>query len=201
MNRQANPILVYVVEDDEAVQKSICALLGAHGHATMPFQSAEDFLASYEPGRKSCLVLDLRLPGMSGTHLQKRLAELGAALPTIIVTAHGDIPLAVEAMRAGAIDFIEKPAQPDQLLEAIRVAADLIEGRARAEVPKKIVTDRLGRLTERERQVLGHLLQGKLSKEIAAELGISQRTVEVHRARVREKMQARGIADLIRMLS
>jgi len=192
--------VIYVVEDDDAVLRSLCALLGAHGYETVPCKSAEEFLQVYEPKRKSCMVLDLRLAGMSGMQLQAKLAEMHIDLPIIVVTAHGDIPLAVRSIRAGAIDFIEKPAESGRLLEAIRSAGHVLQNRPPPEVPKKIVADRLSRLTEREQEVLRHLLDGRLNKEIAAELGISQRTIEVHRSRIREKMQARGIADLIRMV-
>lgn len=200
MKKFSDQFSVYVVEDDESVSKSLCALLNAHGHKTFPYSSAESFLKGFDPRRKACLVLDLRLPGMSGTQLQSHLIEIGVGLPIIIVTGHGDVPNAVKAMRAGAIDFIEKPAQEDRLLDAVGAAGDILFNRQPPDLPKKIVADRLSKLTEREREVMRHLLVGKLNKEIAAELGVSQRTIEVHRSRIREKMHARGIADLIRMV-
>ncbi len=200
LTETTEPFLIHVVEDDPAVLKSLCALLESHGYETVPSRSAEEFLKLFDPTQKAALVLDLRLPGMSGMQLQKHLGELGISVPIIVVTAHGDVPVAVKAMRAGAIDFIEKPAQAAQLLEAVRWAGGLLSGQAAPDVPRKIIADRLSKLTEREHEVLKHLLQGRLNKEIAAELDISQRTVEVHRARIRDKMQARGIADLIRML-
>ncbi|WP_299849890.1 response regulator [uncultured Roseovarius sp.] len=191
---------VYVVEDDNGVLKSLCALLNAHGYETIACRSAEEFLNLYEPNRKACMVLDLRLPKMNGLQLQAHLADIRVNIPIVVVTAHGDVPIAVQAMRAGAIDFIEKPARIDRLLEAVRLAGGMLFNRLPPEIPKKIVADRLSKLTEREREVLQHLLQGKLNKEIADALDVSQRTVEVHRSRIREKMQARGIADLIRMV-
>jgi two-component system response regulator FixJ len=200
MSRASERFSVYIVEDDASVLDSICALLNAHGYETVPCTSAEEFLERYAPEKKACIMLDLRLPGMSGMQLQRHLGDIGVSLPIIVVTAHGDVPLAVQAMRAGAVDFIEKPAQAGQLLEALRIAGDLLYNRAAPHVPKAVVADRLTKLTEREREVLQHILQGKLSKEIAGELGVSQRTIEVHRSRIREKMQARGIADLVRML-
>lgn len=200
MNRSDTRFSVYIVEDDERVLESFCALLNAHGYETVPCKSAEEFLTEYNPDKKSCMLLDLRLPGMSGIQLQTHLADTGIDVPVVVITAHGDIPLAVHAMRTGAIDFIEKPAQAARILEAVESAGCMIHDLARPEVPRKIVADRLSRLTDREEEVLHHLLQGKLNKEIAAELGISRRTIEVHRSRIREKMQARGIADLIRML-
>jgi RNA polymerase sigma factor (sigma-70 family) len=200
VNELAEDFAVYIVEDDGPVLKSLSALLHAYGYATVPCHSAEEFLEAYDPKRKACMVLDLRLPGMSGMVLQKHLSEMGVDIPIVVVTAHGDIPLAVKAMRAGAIDFIEKPAEADQLLDAIRAAGRILHNQAPQEVPRKIIADRLSKLTDREREVLELILRGQLNKEIAEVLGISRRTVEVHRSRIREKMQARGVADLIRML-
>lgn len=201
MNMPNEKFWVYVIDDDAAVLKSLCALLHAHGHVTIPCASAENFLRVFDPGLKACLLLDVRLPGMSGVQLQAHLAEMGVSLPTIILTAHGDVPVAVRAMRAGAIDFIEKPAGSEDILAAIKLAEGTLFNRQPTMVPKKIVADRMAKLTDRERSVMHHLLLGKLNKEIANELGVSQRTVEGHRSRIREKMQARGIADLIRMLA
>ena len=191
---------VYLVEDDDAVLHSLAALLGSHGFETILCSTAEQFLEEFDPTRKACLVLDLRLPGMSGLELQQKLIEMRVSLPVVVVTAHGDVPIAVRAMRAGAVDFIEKPARAEQLLDAVKIAGGVLFDHPPADVPKKLVMDRLASLTSREREVLDHLLQGKLNKEIASELSLSQRTVEVHRSRIREKMQARGIADLIRMM-
>ncbi len=200
MDRPDEQFSIYVVEDDAAVLKSLCALLNAHGHTTIACNSAEYFLKVFEPDKKACMVLDLRLPGMSGMELQAHLNDIRATIPIVIVTAHGDISVAVQAMRSGAVDFIEKPAQEHQLLEAVELAGGILFDRLPPDVPKKIVADRLSKLTDREREVLNHLLQGKLNKEIAVALGVSQRTIEVHRSRIREKMHARGIADLIRMI-
>lgn len=193
-------IFCYVVEDDGPVLRSLCALLEAHGYRSVPCTSAEEFLERLDPARKTCLLLDLRLPGMSGMQLQAHLARMNLEIALIVVTAHGDIPLAVQSMRSGAIDFIEKPADAERLLEAVRMATGVLHNHAPAGLPRRIVADRLARLTEREEEVLGLLLKGKLNKEIAEDLGISRRTIEVHRSRIREKMQVRGIADLIRML-
>ena len=200
MMKSAEVFSVYVVEDEPSVRKSLCALLESHGHQTIACETAEHFLEVYDPGLRACLVLDLRLPGLSGIELQARLVEMGSKLPIIIVSAHGDVPVAIEAMRAGALDFIEKPAQIEQLMEAVEMAGALLFDRRPFSVPKKIVAERLSKLTDREHEVLQYLLEGNLNKEIAAKLGLSLRTVEVHRSRIREKMQARGIADLIRML-
>lgn len=191
---------VYVVEDDKAVQKSLCALLNAHGFETIPCDSAESFLEIYDSSLNSCMILDLRLPKMNGKQLQSHLIEMDERLPIIVLTAHGDVPIAVQAMRDGAIDFLEKPARIQQLLESLHMAEGVLFNRLPNTIPKSIVAARIKKLTEREHEVLLHLVNGKLNKEIAADLGVSLRTIEVHRARIREKMQARGIADLIRML-
>lgn len=191
---------IYVVEDDDAVLRSLCALLSAHGFRPIPCQTAESFLEIFDPDIKSCMILDLRLPGMSGTQLQTHLYQNGIHIPIIIITAHGDVAIAVKAMRAGAIDFIEKPASQEQILDAISMTSGLLFNKKPALVSKKIIASRLEKLTDREREVLDQLLLGKLNKEIANELKVSQRTIEGHRSRIREKMHARGIADLIRML-
>lgn len=193
--------LVYVVDDDPGLVRSLAALLEAHGYAVEACTSAEAFLRRFDPGRRACLLLDLRMPGTDGAELHRRLAEQGCRLPVIILTAHGDIPAAVRAMKAGAIDFIEKPAREEHLLASIEEARWIaLTNRPRRTIPREIVAERLARLTPREREVLDQLVLGRLNKEIADALGISQRTVEIHRARVREKMEARGISDLIMML-
>lgn len=199
---RSDDFMVYLVDDDPGVLRSTTLLLEAHGLAVEPCASAQAFLARFQPGRRGCLLLDLRMPGTDGPELQRRLAEQGHRLPVIMLTAHGDVPAAVRAMRAGAIDFIEKPAPEARLLAAVEEArATTIAGRPRRVVPREVVAERLATLTPREREVLDHLVLGRLNKEIADELGISQRTVEIHRARIREKMEARGISDLIMMLS
>lgn len=192
-------IKVYIVDDDLSVRLSLSALLSAHGLLPRAFASAEEFLAAYKETRDACLLLDLRMPGMGGMALQQELISRQAHLPVIILTAHGDVPLAVEAMKAGAIDFIEKPGSEEHILNAIKDATRHRDART-AQPSRSVVSKRLAKLTAREREVLDHLVQGKTNKTIADELGISQRTVEIHRARIREKMEARGLADLIRMM-
>lgn len=191
---------VYVVDDDLSVRTSLCALLTAHRYDAAAFASAEEFLDEPELGTGLCAFIDLRMPGLSGVELQKLLGERGIALPIVILTAYGDVPLAVEAMKAGAIDFIEKPATEAQLLGALEAAGNRLANRPQAAIPHGVISERLGRLTTREREVLDHLILGMTNKHIADELGISQRTIEIHRARIREKMEARGLADLIRMM-
>lgn len=191
---------VYVVDDDAAVLRSCSILLQAHGFETTPCDSAEAFLKVVDYASPACLVLDIRMPGMSGLDLQAHLAEQRIAIPIIMLTGHGDVPAAVKAIKNGAIDFIEKPADETTLLAALQEAEAVHRNAPRRTVPRPEVDERLKRLTTREREVLDHLVLGKINKEIAETLGISQRTVEIHRARVREKMHARGISDLIMML-
>ena len=191
---------IYVVDDDLSARESLCALLWAYGHEAVPFACAEDFVDGFEPGRGACAFVDLRMPGMSGLDLQSLLASRGERLPLIILTAHGDVPLAVKAIKRGAVDFIEKPGSEDQFLSAIAAAAAMTANRPKCSVPANVVAGRLARLTGREKEVLDHLVLGLTSKHIADELSISQRTVEIHRSRIREKMEARGLSDLIGMM-
>jgi FixJ family two-component response regulator len=191
---------VYVVDDDAAVLRSCSILLQAHGYKTVPCESAEAFLEVFDENAASCLVLDIRMPGMTGLELQIYLKDKSVGIPIIMLTGHGDVPAAVQAIKNGAIDFIEKPANEGALLSALREAEAVLRHYPRRTVPKEEVERRLGQLTNREREVLDQLVLGKINKEIAETLKISQRTVEIHRARVREKMQARGISDLILML-
>lgn len=191
---------LYVVDDDASVRRSLCALLSAHKFEPVAFASAEEFLAQFDPDLGLCAFLDLRMPGMSGIELQRLLAEKGVKLPIIILTAHGDVQLAVEAMKLGAIDFIEKPGSKEQVLAAIEAARNQLSNRPQPRLPQGVVSERMARLTGREKEVLEHLILGMTNKHIAEEFGISRRTIEIHRSRIREKMEARGLADLIRMM-
>lgn len=193
-------IRIHVVDDDPAVRNSLRALLVAHRFEVAVSASARDFLDRFDPAMPSCVLLDLRMPGMSGFELQSHLKEHGINVPVIVLTSHGDVPVAVRAMKAGALDFIEKPVSEEQLLAAIGQAAQVLLDRPAAAIPPDEVARRLARLTGREREVLDHLVQGLTNKAIADRFGISQRTVEIHRARIREKLEARGLADLIRMV-
>jgi len=193
--------LVYVVDDDEGVRSSLCALLQAHGFESVGFADAQTLLERFHADNAVCAFLDIRMPGLSGIELQKLLADRGSNLPIIVLTAYGDVPMAVEAMKAGAIDFIEKPGSEEQLLSAIEAAVKHRANQAQQpSIPQSIVAERVARLTGREKEVLNYLILGMTNKHIAEELGISQRTVEIHRSRIREKMEARSLADLIRMM-
>jgi FixJ family two-component response regulator len=200
MSEQADKTLVYVVDDDRSVRDSLCALLSAHRLDTVAFSTGEEFLEQVQPNLALCAFIDLRMPGLNGIELQRIMAAREIYIPVVILTAYGDVPQAVEAMKAGAIDFIEKPGQETQLLAAIEAAGNQIANRPQPTLPRHIVAERLARLTGREREVLNHLILGMTNKHIAEKLGISQRTIEIHRARIREKMEARGLADLIRMM-
>ena len=193
------PIAIYIVDSDPRALDTQVAFLKAAGYGTVPCGSAEQFLKLYDPERKACVVLELQLPGMSGSELQGYLASNGLDIPIVILTAHGDVPIAVQTLLVGAVDFIEKPASESRLLEAIGTASELIFDREPTRLSQKIIAQRLRSLTDREREVLDHLLKGKLNKEIALDLNVSQRTIEAHRARIREKTRARGIVDLVRM--
>ncbi len=200
MQSQTQLLSVYVVDQNVGAQDRYRSLFEAKGFNVLPCSSAEQFLELYDPQISAVMVLDFDLPQMSGAELQTHMIENGMHLPLIVATAQGSVARAVTAMRLGAIDFLEKPVPEERLLEAVRTGAALLFKKQPANVSKKVVADRLARLTDREREVLHYLLQGKLNKEIASELDVSQRTVEGHRSRIREKMNARGIADLIRMV-
>lgn len=188
---------VFLVDDDAAVRDALRTLLMTEGFAVETYDSAEDFLARYRAAdQPGCLVLDVRMPGLSGLELQKLLVERAINLPIIFLTGHGDIPMSVRALKAGAVDFLEKPADPSLLLARVREAIALDQRRRAAEANTAALRSRCARLTPREREVLVQVAAGKTSKEIARLLGISPRTVEVHRARIMEKLEAHSVLDL-----
>ncbi|MCP5366350.1 MAG: response regulator transcription factor [Hyphomicrobiales bacterium] len=191
---------VFVVDDDEAVRDSLRWLLESVDLAVVTCDSAAAFAEVYRRGRPGCLVTDVRMPGLSGLDLQQRLAEAGVDLPVIVVTGHGDISMAVRAMKAGAFDFIEKPYNDQVMVDVVQaaVAQSLRQGDRRGE--RLAIEARLAQLTPREREVLDRVVDGGSNKSIARDLAISEKTVETHRARVMEKMEAGSLADLVRMV-
>jgi FixJ family two-component response regulator len=190
----AAALTVYVVDDDAAVRDSLSLMLGLAGYATALYADAEAFLAAYRDDWAGCVVADLRLPGKSGLELQAELRARGSALPFIVMTAHGDVPSARTAFQAQAVDFLEKPFDHAQL----RAAIDTAFSREGDRLARKGDAEKLATLTEREREVLEHAAQGLHAKEIATALGISPRTVEVHKTRIMEKLGVRNVAELVR---
>ena len=191
-----NPV-VHIVDDDEAVRQSLAFMLSSAGLAVRLYESAKAFLDGLDASQCGCLITDIRMPEITGIELLHRLKQRAPSLPAIVITGHGDVPLAVEAMKAGAIDFIEKPFDEQAILNAVKIALERTEGEPDADLVA--ITARLHSLSERERQVLEGLVAGHPNKVIAAALGISPRTVEVYRANVMAKMQARSLSELIRM--
>lgn len=192
--------VVHIVDDEEQVRKSLAFLLSVSGYAARVHESATAFLAIAPKLSNACLITDLRMPDMSGVELLKRLKAAGAMLPTVVVTGHGDVPMAVEAMKAGAIDFIEKPFEDTVLLEAVGRAIAELEKLQPDSAEAVEVHHRVESLTDRERQIMHAIVTGLPNKTIAYDLDISPRTVEVHRANVMSKMQARNLPELVRMV-
>jgi two-component system response regulator FixJ len=189
--------IVHIVDDDEAVRQSLAFLLGSAGLTVRLYDSASAFLAGLSAVKNGCLVTDVRMPDMTGIQLLLQLRSKACKLPAIVITGHGDVPLAVEAMKAGAVDFIEKPFDQAAILNAVQSALD--RGSNAEGSDATVVADKLATLSERERQVLEGLVAGHSNKTIAHDLGISPRTVEVYRANVMTKMVARSLSELIRM--
>ena len=190
--------IVHLIDDDEDFRKSLAFLLGTAGLAVKIYESAVQFLERYDGSQAGCIVSDVRMPGMDGLRFMQRLTELDVKLPVVIMTGHADVAMAVQAMKAGAVEFIEKPFSDESMLEAIRSAmARTTNGRPAAEVEQ--IRARLATLTDREREVLVALLAGQPNKTIAYDLGVSARTIEVHRANVMTKMAATSFAELVRM--
>ncbi len=190
---------VFVVDDDEAVRDSLQFLLRSVRLATQAISSASEFLQSYQPSQPGCLVLDVRMPAMSGLELQQQLNLRGATIPVIFITGHGDIPMAVEAMQHGSFDFLQKPFRAQDLIDRIQKALAKDTKMRGALKQHERIRRRLDSLTPREREVLALMTKGMPNKVMAAELGVSQRTVEIHRARVMEKSGACSLAQLVRM--
>jgi two-component system response regulator FixJ len=194
------PPMIMIVDDDAGVRNAMRSLLKSVGLESLLFASAQEFLAAYQPSQPGCLVLDIRMPGMSGLELQQQLSLRGAVIPVIFMSGHGDIPMAVEAMQHGAFDFLQKPFRDQDLLDRIQRALAK-DGELRKSLGEHTrIKAHLESLTPREREVLDLMTQGKQNKAIAQVLGVSPRTVEIHRARVMEKMKAQSVAELVRMM-
>ncbi|MDJ0909880.1 MAG: response regulator transcription factor [Woeseiaceae bacterium] len=190
---------VFIVDDDPAIRFAMQALMDSVNLPHEIFGSGDEFLETFTVQRPGCLVLDIRMPGLGGLELQQELLNRDITLPIIFITGHGDVPMAVEAMQKGAVDFIQKPFRDQDLLDRIGEALKTDKERREKRQKHAEVAERVARLTNREREVFDLVVTGKPNKVIAYELGVSQRTVEIHRARVMEKMQARSLADLVKM--
>jgi two-component system response regulator DctR len=193
--------IAYLVDDDEAIRDSLAWLLRSRGIQTRTWPSAEAFLSDYQTDMSGCLILDLRMVGMTGEELYDRLLARGCAMPVIFLTGHGDVPLAVKALKRGAFDFIEKPFNDNELADRVFEALRFEESRRWRDADRARIEERLASLTEREREVMAAILAGKLNKVIADDLQIAMRTVEVHRARIFEKMGVRSAVELAQQLS
>jgi RNA polymerase sigma factor (sigma-70 family) len=189
---------VFIVDDDVAVRDALALLLGLKGYRTAIFSSAEDFLAAYRKDWRGCLVLDIKMSGMTGLDLQSRLASQNVEMPIVIITGHGDAASARQALKSGAVDFLEKPLDEEQLVAAVGSALERDAKRRAEKVVGDETSSRLARLTPRERQVMDLAAAGRHNREIGEALGISPRTVEVYKARLMEKLQARNLSELIR---
>jgi two-component system response regulator DctR len=193
--------LAYLVDDDDAIRDALAWLFHSRGIPSRAWSSAEAFLADYATEMRGCLILDIRMTGMTGIELYDQLRARGCAMPTIFLTGHGDVPLAVKALKRGAFDFIEKPFSDNELADRVIEALKSDESRRGRDADKARVEERLATLTEREREVMAAILAGKLNKVIADELQIAMRTVEVHRARIFEKMGVRSAVELAQQLA
>ena len=193
------PSLVFVVDDDESVRAAVCNLLESVGLRSERFESTESFLNATRPEVPSCLVLDVRLPGMGGMEFQEVLNKANIRIPIIFITAHGDIPMVRRAMKAGAVEFLTKPFQKNDLLAAIRHSLERDRARREEQASMAELQSRFASLTSREREVMELVASGMLNKQIAAQLGLSEVTVKLHRRHIMEKMQATSLAELVRM--
>ncbi len=191
---------VYVVEDDDAVRDSLQMVLESVGYKVFPYPTGNAFLEAWHADMGGCMLLDIRMPGINGMELQRKLNERNSILPIIFITGHGDVPMAVEAMQHGAFDFVQKPYREQELLEKIEHAIALDRDNRQGLQERQLIRTRVESLTPRELDVLRLMVEGRANKVIAADLDISQRTVEIHRARVMEKLAAKSLAHLVRMV-
>lgn len=191
--------IVFIVDDDEGVREGLSMLLESVGQACELYPSALDFLENYDQHKRGCLVLDIRMPRMSGLDLHEKLIEQDSDLPVIFITGHGDIPMAVQAMRRGALDFIRKPFREQDLLDRINEALEVDTGNRRSQLDRQELSRKIESLSERELEVFQRVAAGQMNKVIAFDLGISERTVEVHRSHVMEKLGVRTLAQLVRV--
>jgi FixJ family two-component response regulator len=195
----SEPAVVFVVDDDPSMRRSLETLLRSVGLDVRLFSSAQEFMQAKRPDAPGCLVLDVRLPGMSGLAFQEELAKTGVAIPVIFISGHGDVPMTVRAMKAGAVEFLTKPFDDQVLLDAIHAAIERDRARRRDAASRAALMARYHQLTERERQVMKLVVAGQVNKQIAADLGLSLVTVKVHRGQVMRKMLAKSVAELVRM--
>ena len=191
--------VVYVVDDDPSARESLCWLLGTEGIASRAFASAQAFLEYWSSDYNGCIMVDIRMPGKSGLQLQEELNARHNLMPVIVLTGHADVPVAIRAMKQGAYDFLEKPYADEELLACVKTALELGREISDAEIEKTRAANALENLTEREREVMCLVVEGNTNKAVAARLGISEKTVEIHRARVMEKTAARSLSELVRI--
>jgi two-component system response regulator FixJ len=196
---QGTEPVIYVVDDDDGMRRALDTLLSTIGYKTTVFSRPREFLAKFKAGSPGCLVLDIRMPDMSGLEVQQHLNRMGAMLPVIFITGHGDVPMAVQAMKEGAFEFIQKPFRDQDLLDRINHALRLDAENRNTVARRAEVLHRLESLTPRERQVMDLVVDGAANKVIAIDLDLSERTVEIHRAKVMEKMSARSVAHLVKL--
>ncbi|HHJ16362.1 MAG TPA: response regulator transcription factor [Gammaproteobacteria bacterium] len=191
---------VFVIDDDPAVRDSLRWLIESLQHPVETFESAQDFLDNYASDRSGCLLLDVRLPGMSGLQLQSKLKEMQVDIPVIIITGHGDVPMAVRALQAGAMHFLEKPFRDQELLDSVQEALELDQRKRGHQALRQSILDHIEKLTPREYEIMKDIVRGNTNKAIGAKHGISVKTVEVHRTRVMSKMEADSLPELVRMV-
>ena len=190
---------VHIIDDDQALRESLAFLLRAAQLEVRSFESAKTFLDALPDASLGCVITDIRMPDMNGIDLLRRLKELKVGIPVIVITGHGDVPLAVEAMKIGAVDFFEKPFNDDQLVASVRAALQHQQDQTKRGVERTAIEHRISKLSAREKDVLAGLIEGRANKQIAFDLGISPRTVEIYRANLMNKMQADSLSDLVRM--